>query len=60
MNYVLICKIFQEHFEYNSYSQVCFGIKLQLSSYVYLVLIFLINYSMTQKINLKKKAYSLG
>lgn len=35
MNYVLIFKIFQEHFEYNSYSQECFGIKLQLSSYVY-------------------------
>lgn len=35
MNYVLIYKIFQEHFEYNIYSQECFGIKLQLSSYVY-------------------------
>jgi hypothetical protein len=31
----LIYKIFQEHFEYNSYSQECFGIKLQLLSYVY-------------------------
>jgi hypothetical protein len=53
MNYVLIYKIFKEHFEDNNYSQECFGIKLQLSSYVYLVTNIFDQLFHDPKINLK-------